>query len=87
MLSIEAFKAILDIEAILARVVDETFALDGQHTTCTLTLDTGYAVAGDSVMHDEVFDSAAGRDVARLNAINHIWTLPDAEAAIAFAIA
>lgn len=53
---------------------DYTVLPDGRTTICTLTLDNGFTVRGESsVVCAENFDADIGRKVARENAVGQVW--------------
>ena len=63
-------------EEVDAAVIKQEFTLlpDGRTTVCTLTLDNGFTVHGESsCVRIENFDEGIGRSVASKNAENEVW--------------
>ncbi len=63
-------------EEVDAAVIKQEFTLlpDGRTTVCTLTLDNGFTVRGESsCVCIENFDEGIGRTVAAKNADNEVW--------------
>lgn len=62
-----------EVQAAIA-ATDFTVLPDGRTTICTLTLDNGFTVRGESsVVCAENFDAGIGQAVARENAIGQVW--------------
>ncbi len=65
----------VDIEAAIA-TEDYSVLPNGRTTICTLTLKNGYSVTGESSVLDLAnFDAQIGKDEARKNAVEKIWSL------------
>lgn len=61
-----------------AAIIKQDFTLlpDGRTTICTLTLDNGFTVRGESsCVCIENFDEAIGRKIASQNATNEVWKM------------
>lgn len=64
------------IDDINAMIVGEVFDVlsDGRTTVCSLVLDNGFTVRGESsCVAIENFDAELGRSLARHNAIGNVW--------------
>ena len=63
-------------EEVDAAIIQQDFTVlpDGRTTVCTMTLDNGFTVRGESsCVFIENFDEGIGRSVASKNAENEVW--------------
>ena len=65
-------------ESLEQKIASVSFSRIGETTTvCSLTLDSGFVVIGQSACIDpKAFDESIGCDLARENALNKLYTLP-----------